>query len=156
MNEAVSHPVVNIITIDVATTTTTTTTTTTRTTTTTTTITTTIEPDYEVETKEISMENTIEEYDQKEVFDSTDVEEEIKEVEDTNNLLADTDDKRELSQVINLMKSRTITIFFSFSRLEGKFFKQKFELRGSLVWVCREIVMSVRLFLIWNFLLHLA
>jgi 23S rRNA U2552 (ribose-2'-O)-methylase RlmE/FtsJ len=99
INEAVTHPVFNIITIDVATTTTTTTTT--STTTTTTTTATTFE--YEEETLESSQDNVIEEFQQTENEDNVDEEDSKteEEKEETNSLAGENDAKRGLNQVDN-------------------------------------------------------
>jgi hypothetical protein len=99
INEAVTHPVFNIITIDVATTTTATTTT--STTTTTTTTATTFE--YEEETLESSQDNVIEEFQQTENEDNVDEEDSKteEEKEETNSLAGENDAKRGLNQVDN-------------------------------------------------------
>jgi hypothetical protein len=97
INEAVTHPVFNIITIDVATTTTTTTTTSTTTTTTATTF------EYEEETLESSQDNVIEEFQQTENEDNVDEEDSKteEEKEETNSLAGENDAKRGLNQVDN-------------------------------------------------------
>ena len=98
INEAVTHPVFNIITIDVATTTTTTTPTTTAATTTTA-----AAFEYEEETLESSQDNVIEEFQQTENEDNVDEEDSKteEEKEETNSLAGENDAKRGLNQVDN-------------------------------------------------------
>jgi len=102
INEAVTHPVFNIITIDVATTTTTTTTTTPPPTTTATT-TTAAAFEYEEETLESSQDNVIEEFQQTENEDNVGEENSKteEEKEETNSLAGENDAKRGLNQVDN-------------------------------------------------------
>jgi hypothetical protein len=85
INEAVTHPVFNIITIDVATTTTATT------------------FEYEEETLESSQDNVIEEFQQTENEDNVDEEDSKteEEKEETNSLAGENDAKRGLNQVDN-------------------------------------------------------